>query len=381
MDYHLRQGTAGQARIIGPFSADGQTPATGLTIENTDIKLMVNGGAAANKSVGGATHRANGEYAITFDDTDTATVGELAVNVTVAGSLPVRAKFTVLTAAVYDALYAATAAAKVDLVDGPNPTAVTAIKNGLATTAGLANVQLASTQPNYAPAKQGDQMDLVDAVNSNARDAIATTVESHLLDDGDSQMLINAIVGAIGNTNIDQAVLVAAIRSDMERPGGNLATLLSRLTADRATYLDKLNVTGVLAHTGNAATFQADVSGLSTYDGSDTAGVTALLDRLTADRATYLDKLNVAGVLANTDNADTFKADVAGLSTFNPATDEIESGVTYEKAWQGEAAVLLGAISTAGEAAEIYAAVGNPGTTRVTVGATADGDRTTVVIA
>jgi len=34
-----------------------------------------------------------------------------------------------------------------------------------------------------------------------------------------------------------------------------------------------------------------------------------LTSRLTAARATYLDKLNVAGTLANTSNADAFKAD------------------------------------------------------------------------
>lgn len=37
--------------------------------------------------------------------------------------------------------------------------------------------------------------------------------------------------------------------------------------------------------------------------------------RLTAARAGYLDKLNVAGILANTNNADTFKADISGLAT------------------------------------------------------------------
>lgn len=39
-----------------------------------------------------------------------------------------------------------------------------------------------------------------------------------------------------------------------------------------------------------------------------------LKTRLTAGRADYLDKLNVAGVLANTNNADTFKANVASLA-------------------------------------------------------------------
>jgi len=91
--------------------------------------------------------------------------------------------------------------------------------------------------------------------------------------------------------------------------------LESRLTAIRAGYLDKLNVTGVLANTDNANTFKADVSGLATA--SALSAVSALVDdlesRLTAIRAGYLDKLNVTGTLANTDNANLFKADVSNL--------------------------------------------------------------------
>jgi hypothetical protein len=44
----------------------------------------------------------------------------------------------------------------------------------------------------------------------------------------------------------------------------SVATLESRLTAARAGYLDKLNVSGTLAHSDAAATYKADVSGLPT---------------------------------------------------------------------------------------------------------------------
>ena len=111
-------------------------------------------------------------------------------------------------------------------------------------------------------AQPGDEMDLVDAPNVAARDAIATTVEAHLLDEGDSQMLINAIVGAIGNTNIDQAVLVAAIRADLERTDGNLNTLIGRLTSQRATNLDNLDaaISSRLAPTTSGRTLDVDTS-------------------------------------------------------------------------------------------------------------------------
>lgn len=108
---YLRQSTASQSRSIGPFldDTDFKTAETGLTIANTDIKLLVNGGASANKNSGGGTHRVNGMYGVTFDATDTATVGELEVSVVVSGALPVFKTFFVLEEAVYDALFGASA--------------------------------------------------------------------------------------------------------------------------------------------------------------------------------------------------------------------------------------------------------------------------------
>ncbi len=107
----LKQSTASQSRALGPFVSDSdfKTVQTGLTIANTDIKLIVNGAASANKNSGGGTHRANGVYGVTFDATDTATIGEMEVSVVVAGALPVFDKFTVVIAAVYDMLYGSSA--------------------------------------------------------------------------------------------------------------------------------------------------------------------------------------------------------------------------------------------------------------------------------
>ena len=54
---------------------------------------------------------------------------------------------------------------------------------------------------------------------------IATAVESSILNEGDGQAVLNAIVGAIGNSNVDEIALVAAIRSDLERTGGKLDSI------------------------------------------------------------------------------------------------------------------------------------------------------------
>lgn len=107
----LKQSTAAQSRALGPFldDTDFKTAETALTIANTDIKLVVNGAASVNKNSGGGTHRVNGVYGVTFDATDTATVGEMEVSVVVAGALPVFDKFFVVEEAIYDALFAASA--------------------------------------------------------------------------------------------------------------------------------------------------------------------------------------------------------------------------------------------------------------------------------
>jgi acetylornithine deacetylase/succinyl-diaminopimelate desuccinylase-like protein len=107
----LKQSTASQSRNVGPFvdDTDFKTLETGLTINNTDVKLCKNGGTSGNKNSGGGTHRVNGHYSLTFDATDTDTVGELSVSIAVSGALIVTAKFFVVEEAVYDAQYGASA--------------------------------------------------------------------------------------------------------------------------------------------------------------------------------------------------------------------------------------------------------------------------------
>lgn len=105
---YLKQSTASQIRVLGPFvdQTDGFTAETGLTIANTDVKLSKNGAAQVNKNSGGGTHLGNGDYAFTFDATDTNTVGALRVSISVAGARIVVGDFTVLEEAVYDAVIA-----------------------------------------------------------------------------------------------------------------------------------------------------------------------------------------------------------------------------------------------------------------------------------
>ncbi len=127
----LKYNTASQTIIIGPFldSTDGVTAETGLTIANTDIKLIKHGGTSTtNKNSGGATHIANGYYYATLNASDTDTVGRLNIYCTMSGACPVWHEFVVLPAVVFDSLYAGTDTLQVDVtqISGSNVSTSTA---------------------------------------------------------------------------------------------------------------------------------------------------------------------------------------------------------------------------------------------------------------
>jgi len=117
MSFILKQSTASQDIVIGAFidDTDFKTAETGLTIANTDIKLMKDGATSVDKNSGGGTHRINGFYSITLDATDTDTIGQLMISVKVAGALPVWLECQVLEETVFDLFYGSGADGKVVL--------------------------------------------------------------------------------------------------------------------------------------------------------------------------------------------------------------------------------------------------------------------------
>jgi hypothetical protein len=207
MPGYLKQATAAQSRAIGPFVSDTdfKTVQTGLTIANTDIKLVVNGGASANKNSGGGTHRVNGVYGVTFDATDTATVGEMEVSVSVAGALVVFDKFFVLEEAIYDALFAASA-------------------NGFAGAAGASTVVFSNTSI----------ATVTTVTNQLTAAAIATGVWQ------DSTAGDFTVASSIG-----KALYVSNVA-----PGGSGGHMISGSNAGTTT-LGALTVTGATTLTGN----------------------------------------------------------------------------------------------------------------------------------
>ena len=75
---------------------------------------------------------------------------------------------------------------------------------------------------------------------------------------------------------------------------------------------------GIATTLASPDNFKADVSGLAQQTSVDD-----LETRLTAARAGYLDKLNVAGTLANSSDANTYKANVSGLAPANEYDTEL----------------------------------------------------------
>lgn len=225
---YLRQSTASQEVLIGPFIDTAGAAVTSLSISNTDIKIFKAGATSeSNKNSGGATHIAAGRYYCVLDATDTDTIGSGEINVAVSGALPVRRPFTILHANVYDWLFGSTA---------PNTTAPLDAA-GIRSAVGLSSANLDT------------QLDALPTATENASQ-VRTELTTEL-------------------GRIDAAISTRSTYAGADTSG--TTTLLSRLSSDRAGYLDKLNVSGTLAHSDAAATYRADVSGLSTLTAQDVA--------------------------------------------------------------------------------------------------------------
>lgn len=227
----LRQSTASQEILLGPFvdSADGNTAETALSIANTDIKLFKEGATTlADKNSGGATHISNGYYYAVLDATDTGTVGQLEVNVKVAGALAVRREFQVVKEAVYDALFASSAAGyQVPIWAAANSTV-----NLSATT--VATVTTTTTATNVTTVN-GLAANVITATSINADAITAAKIANGAIDaatfaaDVDAEILSYLVDDA---TRIDASALNTATVTTI--PTNLDATVSSRSTVTTA---------------------------------------------------------------------------------------------------------------------------------------------------
>jgi hypothetical protein len=151
------------------------------------------------------------------------------------------------------------------------------------------------------------------------KEAIATVVEASLLDENDGQKILEAIVNAIGNQNIDEIALVAAIRADLERAGGSIDALPLLSEIESSTVLAKEATLAALNDIDTAQVQTAAAAALTAYDAPTKAEL---------DTAQTSIESNIAA-LNNLDSTDVQTAAAAALTAYDaPTKAELDTAQT-----------------------------------------------------
>lgn len=159
--------------------------------------------------------------------------------------------------------------------------------------------------------------DLNDISTAQVTSSVPSTaqIEAALLNEGDGQQLIDAMVQAIGNVNIDQVVLIAAIRADLERNGGAL---------DNLPLLTEIEASSILAKT-------SDISGLNDFDpSSETVTVGTNNDKSGYSISGTLNTLDQLDTQQDTQHSNTVSA-ISSLNDFDPTSESVIVGTNNDK--------------------------------------------------
>jgi hypothetical protein len=169
---------------------------------------------------------------------------------------------------------------------------------------------------------------------------ISAAVEGSLLNEGDGQAVLNAIVGAIGNQNLSEVSLVAAIRSDLERTGGKIDSIPTTAAPTAAQNASAVwgaatrSVTGGTVDTltnAPASVTPSDIWSHSTRTLTSASGPTAAQIRQEMDS----NSTQLSAIKAKTDNLPSDPADqslleaaIAGVTA--PTAGQVASQVRTE---------------------------------------------------
>jgi hypothetical protein len=151
---------------------------------------------------------------------------------------------------------------------------------------------------------------------------ISAAVEGSLLNEADGQAVLNAIVGAIGNQNLSEVSLVAAIRSDLERTGGKIDSIPTASAPSAASVATAVwsastkEITGGTVDTltnAPASVTPADIWDYNSRTLTSASGPTAVEIRQEIDaNSTKLD-VAVGTRLADADYVEPANSDVAAI--------------------------------------------------------------------
>lgn len=257
---YLRQSTASQEILLGPFvaAADG-TAQTGLTIANTDIKLLLGGTTSeASKNSGGGAHIAGGRYSAVLDATDTANVGILEVSVAPASGIPWNKSYFVLEARRYDSLFGA----------GVNNPLFGVITSGTLQSATSSTAVLASATSLADDLVNNSQLEITGGTGAGQQRAVTDWVSSTdtatvspdwtTTPDNTSTYELRAMspaptaTGSLPSVNL---VSIAGATTDVSALATNVAAIL----VDTGTTLDAF-IQAIKAKTDNLPSDPADAS-------------------------------------------------------------------------------------------------------------------------
>jgi hypothetical protein len=148
---------------------------------------------------------------------------------------------------------------------------------------------------------------------------IATAVEGSLLNESDGQQVLNAIVGAIGNTNLSEVSLVAAVRADLERSGGKLDNIPTTAapSASAVASATRTELSTELSRIDQSISSRLASSSYTAPANSDITAIKAKTDNLPAAPAATGDipSANIAAIKSKTDLLNTDR--LANVATTN----------------------------------------------------------------
>ena len=148
---------------------------------------------------------------------------------------------------------------------------------------------------------------------------IATAVEGSLLNEADGQAVLNAIVGAIGNTNLSEVSLVAAVRADLERTGGKLDSIPTTAapSASAVASATRTELSTELSRIDQSISSRLASSSYTAPANSDITAIKAKTDNLPASPAATGDipSANITAIKAKTDLLNTDR--LANVATTN----------------------------------------------------------------
>jgi hypothetical protein len=128
---------------------------------------------------------------------------------------------------------------------------------------------------------------------------ISAAVEGSLLDENDGQAVLNAIVGAIGNTNLSEVSLVAAVRADLERVGGKIDSIPTSSAPSASTVAGavRTELSTELARVDAAVSTRLAGSAYTAPANSDVAAIKVKTDALNTERLANVATTAIVGNL------------------------------------------------------------------------------------